>query len=158
MKIHIITVSNKYPAWAVSCFEQYSNRYVSNCAILLKQVKPISPNSNRSNDIVISKRAEASKIRNLIPKNSILIALESRGRKFSTKQFSNEFQSWMQVGKNPCFIIGGAEGLAQDIQDDAQTVLSLSSFTLAHPIALMVLMEQIYRVLSIINKHPYHRV
>tara|TARA_B100000214_G_scaffold362466_1_gene326938 strand:+ start:448 stop:825 length:378 start_codon:yes stop_codon:yes gene_type:complete len=125
---------------------------------VLKQVKPICPNSNRPKDIVISKRAEASKIRNLIPKNSILVALDSRGHKFSTKKFSKKFQSWMQVGKNLCFIIGGAEGLAQDIQDDAQTVLSLSSFTLAHPIALIVLMEQIYRVLSIINNHPYHRV
>ena len=66
MKIHIITVSNKYTAWAASCFDQYSNRCVSNCAILLQQVSPIPPNSNRPNDIIISKRAEASKIRNLI--------------------------------------------------------------------------------------------
>ena len=63
----------------------------------------------------------------------------------------------MNQGKDLCFIIGSADGLAQKMRDDADFILSLSNMTIAHPLALVLLTEQIYRVVSIINRHPYHR-
>ncbi len=75
----------------------------------------------------------------------------------STTRLAEKLESWMQYGKDICFLIGGADGLNKELKNEADIVMSLSMMTLPHTLVRVVLAEQIYRAISIIRKHPYHR-
>ena len=81
------------------------------------------------------------------------IACDERGEEWSSRHLA---QFLGQHG-SPCFLIGGPDGFAGDLREQCDRSLRLSSFTLPHELARVVLLEQIYRGLSILKGHPYHR-
>src|SRR5262245_54741200 len=83
------------------------------------------------------------------PKN--VIALDEHGRDLTTVQFAELLKS------EATFVIGGPDGLDEAIKRDARLLLRLSSLTLPHALAQVVLMEQIYRAATLLTGHPYHR-
>ena len=68
-----------------------------------------------------------------------------------------KIEKWLEASKDLCFLVGGPEGLSDEFKQRADLLLSLSSLTLNHEIALLVLMEALYRSLTILKKIPYHR-
>lgn len=94
---------------------------------------------------------DAGKIREKIPKHTRLVALDERGKDLSTKQFA------ALLAQPTAFVIGGADGLDPAIRKDAAVLLRLSSLTLPHALAQIVLCEQIYRAATLLTGHPYHR-
>ena len=86
-----------------------------------------------------------------IPKKTRTIALDERGKDLTTRQFAELLKT------ETAFVIGGADGLPEDVKDEAALQLRLSSLTLPHALAQVVLLEQIYRAASILTGHPYHR-
>lgn len=82
-----------------------------------------------------------------------VVACDERGEDWTSRQLS-EFLG--QHG-SPCFLIGGPDGFTSDVRETCDRVLRLSAFTLPHELARVVLLEQIYRGLSILKGHPYHR-
>ena len=94
---------------------------------------------------------EAGKIREKIPNNTRVIALDERGRDFTTKQFA------ALLGEPTAFVIGGADGLDSALRKEASLLLRLSALTLPHALAQIVLCEQIYRAATLLTGHPYHR-
>jgi len=64
---------------------------------------------------------------------------------------------WQQDRRDPVFVVGGAHGLDQSVLDRADYTLSLSTFTLPHDLARIVLLEQLYRACSILRGEPYHK-
>jgi 23S rRNA (pseudouridine1915-N3)-methyltransferase len=64
---------------------------------------------------------------------------------------------WMRDGSNPAFVIGGADGLSDEVKQRASKLISLSALTLPHQLVRVVLAEQLYRAWSILARHPYHR-
>ena len=64
---------------------------------------------------------------------------------------------WMRDGTHPAFVIGGADGLSDEVRERATRLVSLSSLTLPHALVRVVLAEQLYRAWSILARHPYHR-
>jgi len=93
----------------------------------------------------------AAKVRQEIPGNTRLVALDERGRDFTTKQFA------ALLGEATTFVIGGADGLDPALRKDASVLLRLSALTLPHALAQIVLCEQIYRAATLLTGHPYHR-
>lgn len=86
------------------------------------------------------------------------IALDERGESWTTEQFSKCVESWQLEGvKNVALLIGGADGHTAALREKADHVLCLSKFTLQHELALVVLLEQIYRVHTVMRGEPYHR-
>ena len=87
------------------------------------------------------------------------IALDERGRKLDTGAFTALLQGIEDRGeiKSAAFLIGGADGHSQRLRDSADEVISLSSLTLQHELALVVLLEQVYRAYAIMRGEPYHR-
>jgi 23S rRNA (pseudouridine1915-N3)-methyltransferase len=85
------------------------------------------------------------------PRNARIVALDERGKDFSTRQFAELLES------ETAFVIGGPEGLSQAVKSEAALVLRVSSFTLAHALAQVILLEQLYRAASLLTGHPYHR-
>jgi len=95
---------------------------------------------------------ERSAVKRLaVPKSSRVIALDERGRDLTTKQFAALLQH------EAVFVIGGPDGLDEKIKNEAAMLLRLSSLTLPHALAQVVLLEQIYRAATMLTGHPYHR-
>jgi 23S rRNA (pseudouridine1915-N3)-methyltransferase len=86
-----------------------------------------------------------------LPRNARLVALDERGRDCSTRQFAALLEA------ETAFVIGGPDGLPADVKRAAALLLRVSSFTLPHALAQVILLEQIYRAASILTGHPYHR-
>lgn len=87
----------------------------------------------------------------VLPRGARVVALDERGKDLTTVQFSRLLDS------ETAFVIGGADGLPDDFQKQSSLVLRISSLTLPHALAQVVLIEQIYRAASLLTGHPYHR-
>lgn len=148
MKFWVIAVSHKLPSWAETATAEYLKRMPSDCGVVIKEIKP---------DAHPSKEKEAQKIREHVPKNAYLVALDERGKDLSSQAFAQQFSGWRELGKDVAFVIGGADGLDDSLRNEADQILRLSSMTLPHAMARVVLAEQLYRAWTMLNHHPYHR-
>lgn len=93
-----------------------------------------------------------------VPAGASLVALEPAGSQFRSERFAAWLESEALAGRSTfAFAIGGADGLSQPVRERADLSLSLSAMTLPHQLALVVLVEQLYRAMRIIRGEPYHR-
>jgi 23S rRNA (pseudouridine1915-N3)-methyltransferase len=74
-----------------------------------------------------------------------------------TREFSAKLRGWLDAGAPVAFVIGGADGLDAELKQRAGLQLRLSSFTLPHALAQVLLCEQLYRAAALLGGHPYHR-
>jgi 23S rRNA (pseudouridine1915-N3)-methyltransferase len=101
---------------------------------------------------------EGGRILAAIPPGSFTIALDVQGTEWSSGKLAESFRQWELAGKNQItFIIGGDLGLAMEVLSRSDMRLSLSNMTFTHPIARLLLLEQVYRVCRINNGEPYHK-
>ena len=91
------------------------------------------------------------------PRNACLVALDERGREFTTAQFAAQLSRWLAGQAPVAFVIGGPDGLDAQTRKDAELLLRLSALTLPHALAQVVLAEQLYRAATRLTGHPYHR-
>lgn len=93
-----------------------------------------------------------------IPHGAKVVVLDERGINIKSVELAQKVENWMLNGVSDiCFLIGGADGHVQETRDNADLLLSFGKLTLPHMLMRAVLMEQIYRIQTIINHHPYHR-
>ncbi|GJL98518.1 MAG: ribosomal RNA large subunit methyltransferase H [Methyloligella sp.] len=112
----------------------------------------------KSQDVSTRKSDEASRMLASLPKGAFLIALDERGKTFSTADFSKQLQLKRDEGHSSlCFALGGPDGHGAELLNQAHMKLSLSPMTLPHGLARVILIEQLYRALTIWSGHPYHR-
>lgn len=147
MKLWIIAVGHKMPQWVDIATQDYVKRMPRECAIEIKELKP---------DLNPAK--EAVKIKEALPKNALVIALDERGIDQTTVQISKQLEGWLSLGTDVALLIGGADGLDPSLKKEAQAIWRLSSLTLPHAMARLLLVEQLYRAWTILQGHPYHRV
>lgn len=146
MKLLVIAVGHKMPQWVQIACEDYLKRMPREYTLEVKELKP---------DITPSK--EALKIRQVIAKGDHVIAMDEHGMDITTLHMSKTMANWRVLGKNIALIIGGANGLDQPILQMANEIWRLSSLTLPHAMARLLLIEQLYRSYTILENHPYHR-
>jgi len=155
MKLFILAVGNKMPKWVDDGFADYAMRMSQEVTIELLKIKP----EKRSKNIKISQLlcAEAKRIHAVLPSKCRTIVMDESGRHWSTVKLADSISSWMRNGGDTAFIIGGADGLDLEIKKSADEVLALSALTLPHGLVRVLLAEQLYRAVSLIKQHPYHR-
>ncbi|MEM7194504.1 MAG: 23S rRNA (pseudouridine(1915)-N(3))-methyltransferase RlmH [Pseudomonadota bacterium] len=155
LKLRIIAIGDKMPAWVSSAFSEYEKRVRGRFTMNLIEIAA----ERRGNTADIKKvlRREEDRIRRSIGSDSIVVALDRTGRELSTTQIADEINIWLMDSRDICFIIGGPEGLSKDFMQSSDRVWSFSKMTMAHPIARVVLAEQLYRCCSILDGLPYHR-
>ena len=101
---------------------------------------------------------EAKYLQSVIPQGAKVIVLDERGVNIGSRELAEKIENWQINGCSEiCFLIGGADGHLQSTRDRADLVLSFGKLTLPHILMRAVLMEQIYRIQTIIAGHPYHR-
>ena len=147
-------LNTRSPAWASQAADDYLSRFPRDWKVELRAVRE-EPRRGQSKDKLMA--AEADRIRKVLPKGSILVVLDEHGKDLTTVEFSRQLDQWKNHGEEVAFVIGGTDGIAPDLKAEARMMIRLSSMTLPHALARVLLCEQIYRAWSILNNHPYHR-
>ena len=155
VKLLIIAVGAKPPAWAQAACAEYLKRMPRRCTAQLVTVKAEPRASGKP--LVRLLAAEGARIRERLAHGTRLVALDERGREFDTRQFAAQLGRWLADPVPTAFVIGGADGLDPALKKEASLLLRVSAFTLPHALAQVVLCEQLYRAASLLEGHPYHR-
>lgn len=136
-------------------FSEYARRMPREACIELIEIKPEKRGEGKSIDQLLN--AEAIRIRTVLTPRCLKIAMDECGKQLTTIELAEAIGAWMRNGRDIAFIIGGADGLDAEIKISADQVLSLSNMTLPHGLVRILLAEQLYRAVSLIKGHPYHR-
>lgn len=143
MKIRLITIGHKAPDWLQQGYQDYTKRLPASCALELIEIPP-------------EKRPEEKMLANIKSGNHV-IALDVKGKPWSTEELAGKLQGWLLSGKNIDLLVGGADGLTPACLAKAQEKWSLSPLTFPHMLVRLIVAEQLYRAHSILQNHPYHR-
>jgi 23S rRNA (pseudouridine1915-N3)-methyltransferase len=155
MKLLLVAVGQRQPAWADAAFEDFAKRFPAECRLELKAVKAEPRSSGKAVPALLA--AEAQRIEAALPKGVRIVLLDERGERRSTRQLSERLRFWLGDGRDVAFIIGGPDGLDAALAARADETLRLSDLTLPHALARVLLAEALYRAWSLHGGHPYHR-
>jgi 23S rRNA (pseudouridine1915-N3)-methyltransferase len=154
MKLYILAVGNKMPTWIDAGFKEYSQRMPREMGIQLVEIKPEKRVGKKIKQLLCT---ESERICSALPSGCHIVVMDEHGKQIKTIKLAEMLINWMECGRDVAFILGGADGLHEDIKLMAHEKLALSSLTLPHGLARVLLAEQLYRAVSINRQHPYHR-
>ncbi len=143
------------PSWVESGVKEYQKRLPSDFSLSLIEVPLAHRSKNSSLGSAIEKETEG--LMGACGKNDFVVALDVLGQSLSTENLAYKISNIRDNARDISLLIGGPDGLATKCLDAADAHWSLSALTFPHSIVRVVLVEQIYRVWTILNKHPYHR-
>ena len=155
MKLSIIAVGHKMPDWVSAGYEDYARRMPPDMALALTEIKP--GHRVAGEDGARAREIEAERIVAALPQACIPVVLDERGAQASTRELADWLRRWRDEGVSPAFVIGGADGLDDNVKARAHKLLGISRLTLPHALVRVVLAEQLYRAVTILKGHPYHR-
>lgn len=155
MRIRLLAVGQKMPAWVNQGFQEYAKRLSGDCQLQLVEL-PMAKRQ-KSSQVEQLKEKEAQAIREQLKSNELLVILDVLGKRVSTPQLASYMQDWQMQGKNVALVIGGPDGVDTSLLKQADVLISLSDLTLPHPLVRVIVAEQLYRAWSINHRHPYHR-
>lgn len=146
------------PAWVQTGVDEYAKRIQPMMSTEIVEIPPAKRAKSPSPaEIEKYKIQEGQAILSArLPKEKLWV-LEVKGKMLSTERLADRLQTAMTDGTDIALVIGGADGVSADVLTQADFKWSLSDLTLPHPLVRVVLIEQLYRAMSIINNHPYHR-
>ena len=154
MRLTIVAVGQKVPAWAQTAYDDYAKRFPPELRVELKAVKT-EPRASKTLDNLLA--AERQRIEAVVPKGTRIVALDERGTALTTVALSEKLLAWQREADDVAIIIGGPDGLDPGFKQAAHERLRLSDLTLPHAMVRVLLIEQLYRAWSISVNHPYHR-
>lgn len=154
MKIRILAIGHKMPAWVEQGCAEYLKRMPREITVEMLEIKPDKRAAGKGGEQV--REAEAQRILEAAGRD-YLIALDEHGQQPDTLQLADRMRHWLQDGRDVVLAIGGADGLHDKVKQAADWQWSLSHLTLPHGMVRVLLAEQLYRAWSVINNHPYHR-
>lgn len=155
MRIRILAIGQKMPAWVQAGYDEYAKRIVDDCQ--LEMVELPMQKRLKNNNIEQLKDKEGKAVLDALKPGEKLVVLDVLGKMISTPQLADALKDWQREGRHIAIVIGGPDGLSGEVLNKAETTLSLSKLTLPHPLVRVLLAEQIYRAWSINHGHPYHR-
>lgn len=153
MKIRILSVGSKSPAWVQAGFAEYAKRIPREFSLTLEEVAAPKHHDKSSRFV----QQEGEKMLAKIPTTDWVVALEEGGRQVTSVQLSDKLDEWRMQGNNVVFLVGGSDGLSDAVLARANERMSLSSLTFPHYLVRVILAEALYRAWSISSGHPYHR-
>ncbi len=155
MRVRLIAVGTRPPSWVSQGYEDYARRLGPRLKLTLVAIEPGRRAAHQDPRRAIE--AEGRKILAAVHAGEFVVALDEHGTAMDTRGFSDWLAARMQAGRDLAFLVGGPDGFAPEVRARADLLLSLSRLTLPHALVRVVLAEQLYRALSILAHHPYHR-
>ncbi len=158
LNIHIVCVGKIKEKYLKDAILEYSKRLSKYCKLEIIELQdekiPDKLNSSLENEI---KNKECLNILNHLPKDSFNIALDLKGKEFSSEEFSKKLDSLSMENSHICFIIGGSLGLTKELLDKCNLKICFSKMTFPHQLIRVFLLEQIFRAFKISHGETYHR-
>jgi 23S rRNA (pseudouridine1915-N3)-methyltransferase len=154
-RLLIVAVATKLPTWSETACADYLGRLPRGFETKRVAIRPEPRSEGKPVDKLLA--AEAKRIDAALPPGARRIALDERGRDLGTQDFAKRLREWLDSGQASAFLIGGADGLDATLKQSADLTLRLSSLTLPHALAQLLLCEQLYRAATLLAGHPYHR-
>ena len=154
MKINIIVLGKYKEKYWLEAEKEYLKRLSAWFKVNIVELKEESFTEKDDREKVKAK--EAQNILAKIPENSFIIALDENGTEFESEKFAGKLQSWLELGDELTFILGGPLGLHETILQKAKFKLALSQMTFPHQMARVFLLEQLYRSQMINQNRKYH--
>ena len=155
MLIRVVAVGTKMPAWVQTAVGDYTGRMPAEFVVEWREVRAEQRSAGANAAVWMAR--EAQRIRAALPSGARVMALDERGTDLDTRQFAERLRRWQQHAQPVAILIGGPDGLDDELKSNASERLRLSSLTLPHPLVRVILAEQLYRAWSVLASHPYHR-
>ena len=155
MKITLLVVSQRQPDWIEDGCAEYLKRMPAELPVSVREIKPEVRSGGKTREQLMA--AEKARIDSALPEGCRLVALDERGSDLTTLKLAQRLEQWHQDARPVCLLIGGADGLDPELKARADEMIRLSSLTLPHGLAKLLLCEQLYRAVSVLKGHPYHR-
>lgn len=154
VKIKIITLGHRMPAWVTQATQVYLERMPREFEVELRELKATARQEGRTREWILAQEADEIAIAlGTLPYH----ALDERGKLWTSQELAQRLHSSQQDGESLGFVIGSADGLHPRLLEKSRPPLALSRFTLPHGLARVILVEQLYRATMILKGHPYHR-
>ena len=160
MRIRLLAVGRRMPAWVDTAYNDYARRLPHECRLDLTEIAPGNRKGKGKGKNNTADRAIADEDRRIcdsLDGDLDVIALSVDGKPWSTEQLAAQMREWMADGRDRALLVGGPEGLGPNSLARANRRWSLSPLTLPHPLVRVILAEQLFRAHSILTGHPYHR-
>ncbi len=154
MKLLLVAVGTRLPAWADAAFAEYAKRFPPELRLELKAVKA-EPRDARTAAQLMA--AEAARIETAIPRGARRVALDERGERVTSAQLAARLVAWQNDGRDAALVAGGPDGIDAALKASCEESLRLSDLTLPHAFVRVLVAEALYRAWSINAHHPYHR-
>lgn len=145
------------PEWIRAGFDDYARRMPRDARLSLEEIRPAGRSGESGAGLNRALELEHGRIAKVLPARCRTVVLDERGTALSTRQFASRIENWRFAGSDVAFVIGGADGTAPALKKKADLLWSLSTLTLPHGLTRVVLAEQLYRAISLLRGHPYHR-
>jgi len=155
MKINLISVGTRMPGWVEEGMQEYARRLPADFSFHCIEVPLGKRGKNMDPRQAMEQEGEALLAR--LTSRDHVVALDVLGKSLSTEAMAARVGSIRDNGRNLSLLVGGPDGLSQACLNRADERWSLSALTLPHPLVRIVIAEQMYRVWSVLNGHPYHR-
>ena len=155
MRIELLALGTRMPGWVDAGVEEYARRLGADVRFELREIPLVWRAASSSVARAIAE--EGSRLLAAIRQDAFVVALDVAGKVFSTEQLAAWLQLRMRERRDLSFLIGGPDGLAPECLQRSDLRWSLSALTLPHSLVRILVVEQLYRALSLIRGHPYHR-
>lgn len=155
MKARLIAIGERMPAWVAEGYAEYRKRLSHTLPLELVELPLGSRGKGR--DPLRATAEEGVAVLAALPRDAHVVALDGRGRPWSSEQLAEELARWRMGGRDLALLIGGPDGHATEVLQRADQRWSLGPLTLPHMLVRLIVAEQLYRAASIVAGHPYHR-
>ena len=155
MRLVVIAVGHRMPAWTQAGFDEFARRMPRELPLELIEIKAEARNIGKTPLAMM--QAEAARIEAALPARCRRVVLDEHGADFTSAALARRLEEWRSGGEDIALIVGGPDGLAPAFKASAHESLRLSSLTLPHALVRPLLAEALYRAWSITCNHPYHR-
>jgi 23S rRNA (pseudouridine1915-N3)-methyltransferase len=154
VRVALVAVGQRMPAWITEGFTEYSKRLRPRLPLELVEI----PAAKRgSGDLARAMAEEGKRLLAALRPQDHVVALDERGTSRTSLELSRWLASRLQAGNDLAFLVGGADGFAPEVLNRANERWSLSPLTLPHALVRVLFAEQLYRAVTLLDGHPYHR-
>ena len=154
MLLRLIAAGTRMPRWVNEGYEEYAVRLNADYRLELKEIA-LGQRSGSNAQPAVAKEGE--RMLAALPPHAYIVALQVTGQSMTSEQLARFLATRAPEGRAVAFLIGGPDGIAPELDARAQMRWSLSALTLPHGMARLMVAEALYRAVTIIKGHPYHR-
>ncbi len=155
MHIRLLAVGDRQPAWVNDAYESYAERFPREWKFRLDTIPTVRRSKNDKSGQAMA--AEGEQVLAKVQDAEQLVLLDERGKALSSRALASKLSDWQRDGRDLCLVIGGPDGVSDACRRRADFTWSLSSMTLPHGLARVLVAEALYRAWSMNSGHPYHR-